>query len=116
MRLFDFVEQHDRIRPPANGFGELPSFLEPDVSRRGSDQTRDCVLLHVLRHVDTHHRLIIVEQKLRQGPGGLGLTDAGRTEENERSDRTVGILKTGTRTANGICYCTYRFILADYAP
>ncbi len=33
VRLFDFVEEHDRIRPAAHGFAELAAFLVADVAR-----------------------------------------------------------------------------------
>ena len=38
---------------------------------------------------------LVVEQELRQGLGQLGLTDTGRTEEQEGADRTVGVLQPG---------------------
>ena len=78
MRLLDLVEEHDRVRPPADGFGELAGLLVADVSRRRADQPRDRVLLLVLRHVDADHRLLVVEQELGERAGQLGLADAGR--------------------------------------
>ena len=34
MRFFDFIEQHDRIRFAAHGFGQNAAFAVTDVSRR----------------------------------------------------------------------------------
>src|ERR1700687_5079593 len=64
MCFFDFVEEHHRVRSATHGLGELPSFLEADITGRSADQARHSVLLHVLRHVDAHHRLLVVEQEL----------------------------------------------------
>ena len=52
MGLFDFVEQHDAVRPAADALGELAAFFVADVARRRADQPADVVLLHVLAHVD----------------------------------------------------------------
>ncbi len=68
VRLLDLVEQDHRVRPAPDRFGELSAFLVPDIARRRADEPRHGVLLHVLRHVDTHHRPFVVEEELRQGP------------------------------------------------
>src|ERR1017187_313025 len=52
------------------------------------------MLLHILRHIDAHHGVLVVEQKFRQRPRQLGLTDARRPEENERTNRAVGIAES----------------------
>jgi hypothetical protein len=85
VRLFDLVEQHDAVRFAAHGLGELAALLVADVSRRGADQARDGEFLHILGHVDAHHVLFVVEQRLGQRLGQLGLADAGRAEEQEAS-------------------------------
>ena len=61
MRLFHFVEKHDRVRLAANVFGKLSTLLVADITRRGANQARDAVLFHVFRHVDAHHRAFVVE-------------------------------------------------------
>src|SRR6478609_372669 len=50
--------------------------------RRRADEPRHRVLLHVLRHIDPHHRALVVEQELRERPRRLGLAHAGGAEEN----------------------------------
>ncbi len=76
-----------RVRPAAHRLGELAALLVADVARRRADEPRDRVLLHVLAHVDAHHRPLVVEQELGERPRELGLADAGRAEEDERADR-----------------------------
>ena len=91
MRLFDLVEQDHRVRPPPHRLGQLAALVVTDVARRRADQPRHRVLLHVLGHVDPDHRGFVVEQELGERARQFGLADAGRSQENERADRTVGI-------------------------
>ena len=58
--------------------------------------------LLVLRHVDTHHGVLVVEQELGQGLGQLGLTHTRGTHEDEGTNRTFGILQARTATPNSI--------------
>ena len=41
---------------------------------------------------------LAAEQELRERPRHFGLSDAGRSEEQERSCRTIGRLQTRART------------------
>ena len=102
VRLLDLVEQDHRVRTPPHRFGELTALFVADVPGRGADQARDRVLLAVLAHVDAHHRALVVEQKLGQRLGQLGLAHTGRAEEQERSDRTVGVADAGPRTTHRV--------------
>src|SRR2546422_362345 len=116
VRLFDLVEEHDRVRPPSHGLGELPPFLVADVAGGGADQARDGVLLHVLGHVDADHRPLVVEEELGERPGQLGLAHAGGTEEQERTDRTIGIGQPRAGPSNRVGDGADRVVLADYPP
>ena len=98
MRLFDFVEQDDGIRPSANAFGEISAFVIPDVSRRSADQSRNGMLFHVFRHVDANHRPLVIKEKLRKRSRRFRLSDSSRSEKHEHADRTVAILQTRTRS------------------
>src|SRR5438105_4079689 len=97
MRLLDLVEEHDAVRPPPHRLGELPALVVADVARGRADQARDGVPLLVLRHVEAHHRALVVEHELRERARQLRLTHAGRAEEDERADRPVRILEPGAR-------------------
>jgi hypothetical protein len=81
--LLDLVEEQHRVGLAAHSFGELAALVVADVSGRRADQTRNGVLLHVLRHVDADHRLLVAEQELGEGAGELGLADARGAEEDE---------------------------------
>ncbi len=99
MRLLDFIEQHDRIRPTTNGFGQLAAFVVADISRRRADQASDCVFFHVLAHVDADHGLLVIEQELSQRASGLRFADAGWPKEDKAADRLLRILTD--RRGNG---------------
>ena len=58
--------------------------------------------LLIFAHVDARQHLIVVEEELGERFGQLGLADACRTEEDERSDRLAGIVQPGARTAHGV--------------
>jgi hypothetical protein len=73
------------------------------------------VLLHVLRHVDPNHRLLVVEQELGEGARGLRLADARGAEEDERPDRPVGILQPGARAPHGVGHRAHGLLLPDDA-
>ena len=114
MRLFDLVEQDDRIRFTANCFRQLSTFIVTDISRRCTDQTSRTEFLLILAHIDTGHAVLIVKQVFSQRFGKLGLTYTGRTEEDERTDRTFRILQSGTATTHGIRNGCNSLFLTDH--
>ena len=57
VRLFDLVEQDDRVRTAANLFGQLTGLIIANVSRRRTDQAGNRVFLHVFGHVKANERL-----------------------------------------------------------
>ena len=67
VRLFDFIEEDDRERVPPHRFRELPAFFIAHVAGRGADQSRNRMLLHIFRHVDTNEIGLVVEQRRREG-------------------------------------------------
>ena len=79
MCLLDLVEQHDLIGSAPHRLGQRTALVIADIARRRADQARYRMLLHVFRHVDAHHRVLVVEQEIGERLGELGLADAGRT-------------------------------------
>src|SRR4029079_19169513 len=67
-RLLNFIKQHNRIWASAHLLGQLSAFFVAHVSRRGTNQARDRVLLHVLRHVDAYHGVLVVTEKFDTRP------------------------------------------------
>ena len=54
MGLFHLVEQHHAVGLPADGLGQLATFLVAHVSGRRADQTADGEFLNVFGHIDPH--------------------------------------------------------------
>ena len=74
MRLLDLVEQQHAVRVLVDTVGQQAALVETDIAGRRTDQSRDRVPLHVLRHVEAQH---LDAQHLGQPLGHLGLADAG---------------------------------------
>ena len=113
MGLFHFVEKHERIRPTPHGLGELAAGLVADVSRRGTNEPGDGVLLAILRHIDAHHGGFIVEEEVRQRLRQLRLTHAGGAEEEEGAGRAVGVSHARAGATHGIGNSGHGLALAD---
>ena len=92
MRLFDLIEQDNRVRFPANRLRQLSTLIVTHISRRRTDQTSRAEFLLILTHIDTGHHILVIEQILGQRLGQLRLTHTGSTEEDERTDRSFRIL------------------------
>ncbi|MNM93621.1 hypothetical protein D3C81_1060010 [compost metagenome] len=93
MRLLDFIEQQHAMRLLGDCLGQQTALIEPDITWRGTDQTRNRVPLHVLRHVEAHQ---LDPQRLGQLPRRLGLADTGRAGKQERTHRLVRGLEAST--------------------
>jgi hypothetical protein len=116
VRLFHLVEQDHGIRLAPHCLGQVTALFIPDIAGRCTDQACHGMLLHELRHVDTHHGLLGIEQEAGQRLGQLGLADTGRAEKQERAIGPVRVGQTGARTTNRIGHHAHRFALADHAP
>src|ERR1043165_8066025 len=101
------------MRTPSHSFGELPALVVTDISRRRADHASDRVLLHVLRHIETNHRALVVKHKLRECARRLSLTNSGWTKKDERTDRAIRILQPSARASHSIRDRRQRFFLAD---
>ena len=62
----------------------------PDVARRCANELRHRMRLAELAHVDARH-LTSHKEELVQRASGLGLVDAGGTEEQESSERSMSM-------------------------
>ena len=113
MCLFDFVEQHDGVGFSSHGFGELTAFVVSYVSRRRTYKTRYAEFFHVLRHIDTHDVALVVKQIGSKRFCKFRLADAGRAEEEERTDRSVFVGYACTRTQHRFADRLHRFVLSD---
>ena len=115
MGFFDLVKQQDGIGPAADSLGQISAFFISDISRRSADQARHRMLFHVLRHVDAHHGVFIIEEELGQGSGQFGFPDTRGAEKYEGSHGPPGILQTCPCAPDRIRYGSQRGILSQHA-
>ncbi len=66
MRLLDLVKQEDGERPLLDCVRELAAFLEADVPRRRAHEALVCMLVVVLRHVESDAGFFVTEEELRE--------------------------------------------------
>ena len=114
MSLLDLIEEHDAVGLAAHGLCQLSALVIAHVARRCTDQAAHAVLLLILTHIDTRHHRLVVEEVVGKGLGKFRLTHARGAEEDERGDRSLGILKSGTRTAHRIGDGCDGFVLANH--
>ena len=102
VRLLHFIEQDYAVGAAADSLSKLAAFLVADITRRGSNQPGDRVLLGILGHIDAHHGAFVIEKELSQRFGQFRLADPGRSEEQERTRRTVRVRHTRAGTAYSV--------------
>ena len=73
------------------------------------------MLFAILAHVDANDCLLVVEQEFGEALGQLGLANAGRAEEQERTGWAIRIADAGLGAANCIADYLYRALLTDQA-
>ena len=83
MRLFYFVEQHDRVRRTSKLLGQLAALIVPYVSGRGANELRDRMLFHVLAHVEANQHTLRRKKIFRECAGDFRFSDTCRSEEKE---------------------------------
>ncbi len=71
------------------------------------------MLLHVLRHVDPDHRPLVIEQETGKRTGQFGLSNAGGSQEEEGSDRAVGVGQSRPAPAHRVGHRRNCVVLAD---
>ena len=113
--FLDLVEEDHGVGAAAHRFGQLSTFLEAHVSGRGTDQAGHRMFLHVLGHIDAHHRVGTVEQEFGEGFRKFGFPHAARPQEHEAAQRTVGVVEARARAADGVRDADDGPVLTDHA-
>ena len=83
MGLFDFVQQQHTMGLLIDGIGQQAALIKTDITRRGPDQTRYGMTLHVFGHVEAHQ---IDAHHVRQLARDLGLADTRWPREQVGAD------------------------------
>src|SRR5690606_19280128 len=111
--LFNFIQEDDRVRLTPHLFGELSAFFISYIARRGTDKSRYGELLHVFAHVDPDECIFLIEQVRSKYLGKLGLTNTGRSQEDERANRLTRIFESDARPLDGLCKFLDGLFLTD---
>src|SRR5215213_6421284 len=111
--LLDLVEENDRVGTPADLLRELSRLFVSDVAWRGADEPVDGVGLLELGHVYPDHGVLLAEEVLGESARKLGLTDTGRAEEYEATNRALGVLDAGPGAPDGLGHGPDRGLLPD---
>src|SRR5690606_38267519 len=91
VRFLHLVEQQDGVRATTHGLRQEASLLAISIPWWCAKQALRHVSLHELAHVQASQCLFIVEKKLRQSLGELRLAHTAGAQEEERTDRALGI-------------------------
>mmetsp|Transcript_12555 Transcript_12555/g.36798 ORF Transcript_12555/g.36798 Transcript_12555/m.36798 type:complete len:397 (+) Transcript_12555:643-1833(+) len=104
------------MRRAAHGLRQLAARLVPHVPWRRAGEARDGERLHVLRHVEAHHRLFRAVVRLRHRLCELGLPDAGGPRKDERGHGAARVAEPDARAAQRARYGGDGTVLPDDAP
>ena len=77
MGFLDFIEKHYGIGLSSYRFRKLSALFVAYIAGSRADKTGYGIFLHVLRHIDSDHRIFIIEKILCKGLRKLGLSDTG---------------------------------------
>ena len=113
--LLNLVEKHDGERLAAHLLGELTALFVADVPGRSTEETRSGEAVMELTHINLNECVFLAKEELGQGLRQLGLTNTGRTGEDERTGRTLRVLQTSAGTTNSAGDSTDSLFLTDDA-
>ena len=71
------------------------------------------MFFHVFTHVNPNESLFRAEHSLRKCLGEFGLSDTGRSEEKERTDRAVRVFEADPSAPDSAGYRTHCLILPN---
>ena len=93
--FFNLIQKDDTMGILPHRIGQQPALVESNISRRGSDQAGNGMLLHVFTHVKT---LKVNSHDECQLLGKFRLSHPGGTGEKERADGLFRTPQSGTGT------------------
>mmetsp|Transcript_6007 Transcript_6007/g.17532 ORF Transcript_6007/g.17532 Transcript_6007/m.17532 type:complete len:943 (+) Transcript_6007:937-3765(+) len=106
--LLHLVEQDEGMRGAADGLRQLAALVVSDISRRRTRETADGMLLHVFRHIDADHILLVSEVRLGEGLAQFRLADARRTRKQKTRHGPRPISQAGPRPPHRPRYRPHR--------
>ena len=91
MGLFDLIQQQQGIGLTTHSFRQIAALFIAYVPGGRTNHPGHRVLLHELRHINAHHRVVTIEQKVRQRFTQLSLADPCWPQKEERAVGPLGV-------------------------
>ena len=113
--FFYFVKKNDGIGLAPHGLGKLAALVVAHIAGRRADKAGYGMLFHILAHVQSHHIVFRVKERLGQCLGKLCFSHARGPEENKRAGGSVRVGKTGTGAQDRIGNGVDGFVLSYHA-
>ena len=113
MRLFDLIKDDNRVRPAAQGFGQLSGFFVTHISWGRTHQAADSVPFHEFRHVELDQSILAAKEEPGQCFGQFSLANTCWSQEDKGADRAARIFQTSSCPANRFGDSFDRLILTD---
>mmetsp|Transcript_42787 Transcript_42787/g.128462 ORF Transcript_42787/g.128462 Transcript_42787/m.128462 type:complete len:340 (+) Transcript_42787:615-1634(+) len=115
VRLFNLIKEDDAVGAALDRVSQQAALIVADIAWGRADEPRHRMLLHVLRHVEAHNRILAVEQVGRKRLCQLRFADAGRTQEHEACQRAVRVDEISAAALDGLRHCVDSLLLPDDA-
>ena len=109
VRLLDLVEQEDAVRMLAHSIGQQATVLIAHITRGGTDEFGNRVLLDILTHVEPHE---FHAQFTGQDTCHLGLAHTGRSDEQQRCQRFILVGESGLGHLHRLDHLLHGIVLA----
>src|SRR5581483_2045866 len=94
---------------------QLTTLVIADIARRATEQTRNGMWLHILRHVEADQVVLSTKQFGGNCLCQFSLTNTGWTKEQEGTYRTPWIFQTRARATDRTSNGADGFVLTDDA-
>mmetsp|Transcript_8673 Transcript_8673/g.17171 ORF Transcript_8673/g.17171 Transcript_8673/m.17171 type:complete len:240 (+) Transcript_8673:422-1141(+) len=104
VRLFNLIKKNHSVRTALYSFCKLATFFVTHIAWSSTNQARNRVLLHVLRHVNTNHAIRVIKELLSKSFDRLSLTYTSGSQEEKTGNRAGFRGQTGTCTNDTVCY------------
>ena len=105
--FFQFVQKHHAVRSAANFFRQFPAFTVTHIAGRRTQQPRDRVLLHILRHIQPYQRIPAAVHAVGQGFAQRGFPHTRRAKEEKGCHRSATVRQSqpspAHRFRHGLC-------------
>ena len=113
MCFLHFIKKNHRIWVFTNSFSQLTTGFITHITGRSTHQTSHGMFLTEFGHIYSNHSVLIIEQEFSKSFSKLGFSRSRRSQEQERTSRSLRIAHTRTRTTYSIRNSLHSIILVN---